>query len=151
MSPCDLGVVQSQHWIIDPTTNHAVWLGEVVLIMAISASECDHRCNGVPSAASASRSLLVIGPRWRHVPECHARQSADVDTYLHCRCARQDIYGGSWLLARARHPDIHILEEEFVLLSFRKHLIGLGGIELGGVLGRDYRHRSFGGCCECTN
>ena len=42
---------------------------------------------------------------------------------------------GCSLLARAGSAEVDVLEQQFVLLGLGEDLVGLGGVELGGVLG----------------
>ena len=69
MSARDIGVVERQTGINHVTADHAVWLGEVMLIVRIGAAESDHGCDGVAAPTGSSGPLLVVGSGRRHIAE----------------------------------------------------------------------------------
>src|SRR6266446_7862798 len=143
MAPRDVTVVQGEFGIIYRPSNHLVRVQEIVLVMAIRATECGNRSNRVSPPSCATCTLLIVGPRRRHIAQRDAGEGANIDPNLHSRRARKDINGGA-ILVRAEGTQTYILKKQFVLFRLGKYLVGLRTIELRGVLSRDECHRRTG-------
>ena len=100
----DLDVVQRQDRVVDRAADHEVRVAEVVIVVGVGAAEGDDRRDGVAATSGTTSSLLVVGPRRRHVAKRDAGQAADVDADLHRGRARQDVDRGTLLLAGRGSP-----------------------------------------------
>ena len=116
--------------------------------MAIGAPEGDHRGDGIAAPPGPAGTLLVAGPRRRHVTEGDTRQGANVDANLHGGGARQDVNRRLGGRPRRWDAQIDILEEKFVLLGLREHIVRLRSAKLRSVFSCDDRHWSFGRVTE---
>ena len=129
---------------IDLAADHLAGVAEVVVVVGVGAAEREHGGDRVAAPPGPACALLVVGARRRHVAQRHPGQAADVDADLHRGRAGQHVDRGPRRLAGTGQAEVDVLEEEFVLLGLGEHLVGLRGVELGGVLGRDDAHRRLG-------
>ena len=141
MAAGDLVVVQRQPRVNDCAADHLAGVAEVVVVVGVRAAEREHGGDRVAPPPGPSCPLLVVGAGRRHVPQRHPGQVADVDADLHRGRAGQHVDRGPRRLAGTGQAEVYVLEEKLVLLRLREHRAGLGGVELGGVLGRDDAHR----------
>ena len=105
----DFAIVERELRVDHVAADHAVRLGEIVLVVAVGAAERDHGRNGVAAASGAARALLIICASRRHIAQRHAGQSANIDTDFHRRGAGEHVDGRRAprlaCLRRARHPE----------------------------------------------
>src|SRR5579863_10167173 len=88
----DFAVIECELGIDYVSADHPIGLRKIMLVVTVHAAECDHRCNGVTPATSATGALLIVcAPRW-HVAQGNTRQCANIDSNLHRCGAGKNVY-----------------------------------------------------------
>ena len=107
---------------------------------------CRTRARWRPRCPAARPARRAAGS-WRGRAACSA---APRRTGCRCRCrppswsCRTARRSRPAAARRAGQAEVDVLEQELVLLGLGEHLVGLRGVELRGVLGRDDAHRRLG-------
>src|SRR4026208_1605289 len=91
MSSCYLFVIERKGRVRRSALHQLIRLGKVVIVMAVCPCQRYHRCNGGSATTCTTCTLLVVGPRGRHVPKGNSRQLTNVDTYFHGCSARKHV------------------------------------------------------------
>ena len=89
----DVRVVERKLRVDHVPSDHAVRIGEIVLVVAVGAAEGDDSRDGVAAAPCTAGSLLVVGPARRHIAQGDPGQGAYVDAYFHGCRAREYVDG----------------------------------------------------------